>query len=91
MALPLTQHSLDKMEQLLKALDFTVRYEKGNFKTAACLLESNRVIVINKFSNLETKILMLAALIPTLTIDETLLEQKQTAFLYSLKQTKFTF
>ena len=91
MALTFTQHTLEKLEQLLKTLNYKVRYEKGNFKTAACVLESSRVIVVNKFSNLESKILSLATLLQTLEAEETLLDEKQKAFLYLLKQTKLEF
>jgi hypothetical protein len=91
MALTFTQHTLDKLEQLLKSLNYKVRYEKGNFKTAACVLENSRVIVVNKFSNLESKIMALAALVQTLETDEALLDEKQKAFLYLLKQTKLEF
>ena len=92
MALSYTQHTLQKLELLLKALQYKVRYEKGNFKTGTCILEHSRVIVVNKFSNLESKILALAELLQTLdTTDEILLEEKQKAFLYLLKQTKLEF
>ena len=92
MALSYTQHTLEKLELLLKALQYKVRYEKGNFKTGACILEHSRVIVVNKFSNLESKILALAELLQTLdTTGEILLEEKQKAFLYLLKQTKLEF
>ena len=92
MALSYTQHTLEKLELLFKALQYKVRYEKGNFKTGTCILEHSRVIVVNKFSNLESKILALAELLQTLdTTDEILLEEKQKAFLYLLKQTKLEF
>ena len=91
MALTYTQHTLDKLEQLLKALNYKLRYEKGNFKTGACMLDSSRVIVVNKFSNLESKVMSVAALVQTLETDEALLDEKQKAFLYLLKQTKLEF
>ena len=91
MALTLTQHTLDKLELLLKTLNYKVRYEKGNFKTGACVLENSRVIVVNKFSNLESKIMSLAALVQTLETEDSLLDEKQKGFLYLLKQTKLEF
>jgi len=91
MVLTYTQHTLDKLEQLLKALNYKLRYEKGNFKTGACVLDNSRVIVVNKFSNLESKIMSVAALVQTLETDEALLDDKQKAFLYLLKQTKLEF
>ena len=86
MSLPLTNHTLEKLEQLLFAMGFKVRYEKGNFKTGACLLEHNRVIVVNKFSNLEGKIAALVTLIKQTNPDENLLDDKQRQFFHSLQQ-----
>lgn len=91
MTLSYTQHTLDKLESLLKALGFKLRYEKGNFKTGACVLEKSRVIIVNKFSNLESKIIALADLLQNTETEDGLLEEKQKAFLYLLKQTKIEF
>jgi len=91
MALTFTQHTLEKLELLLKVLGFKLRYEKGNFKTGSCVLENNKMIVINKFSNLESKINALAELLQRTDADDSLLDDKQKAFLYMLKQTKIEF
>ena len=56
-----------------------MRYEKGNFKTGACLLQNSKVIVINRFSNLESKILAIVDLARELEMDYTLLDEKQVA------------
>ena len=87
MNLSITNHTLDKLESLLKALDYRVRYEKGNFKTGAFVLENSRVVVVNKFSNLESKIQGLADLIATLEVQDQLLDDKQKQLLNQLKQT----
>ena len=91
MVLTFTQHTLDKLEKLLRSLNYKVRYEKGSFKTGACILENSRVIVVNKFSNLESRILSLAGLAQTLEAEETALDEKQKSFFYLLKQTKLEF
>lgn len=91
MAFTFTQHTLDKLELLLKTLGFKLRYEKGNFKTGSCVLENNKMIVVNKFSNLESKINALAELLQRTDADDSLLDDKQKAFLYMLKQTKIEF
>jgi predicted nuclease with TOPRIM domain len=88
MTLSYTQHTLEKLESLLKSLGFKLRYEKGNFKTGSCVLENNRVILVNKYSNLESKINALADLLQRSETEDTLLEDKQKAFLYELKQLK---
>ena len=91
MALSYTQHTLDKLEALIKTLGFKLRYEKGNFKTGSCVLEKDRIVIVNKFSNLESKINSLADLVQRSETDENLLDEKQKAFLYVLKQTKIEF
>ncbi len=83
-----TVHTLEKLENLLKAARFKVRYEKGNFKTGACVLQNSRVVVVNKFSNLESKILAIVEMLPELEIDLKLLDEKQVTFLHQITQTK---
>ena len=91
MSLSYTQHTLDKLEALIKTLGFKLRYEKGNFKTGSCILENDRIVIVNEFSNLESKINSLADLVQRSETDENLLDEKQKAFLYVLKQTKIEF
>lgn len=86
--LSITNHTLEKLENLLKCTGYKVRYEKGNFKTGACLLQNSRMIVVNKFSNLESKIQAVAELVRQLDMDYKLLDDKQLAFLQQIKQTE---
>lgn len=86
MPLTYTQHTLEKLELLLKELEYRVRYEKGNFKTAACILDKNKVVVVNRFSTLESKINVLAGLLQEIEVDEDSLNEKQKQFLYTLKK-----
>lgn len=72
---------------LLKTAGYRVRYEKGNFKTGACMLLSSQVVVVNKFSNLESKIHAIAALIRELELDYKMLDEKQITYLQQIKQT----
>ena len=86
--LPGTQHSLDKLESLLKGLGYRVRYEKGNFKTGACILQQHKVVVVNRFSNLEMKIGALVGILRDMPLEEGVLDEKQRQFLRNIKQTK---
>ena len=88
--LPQTQHSVDKLEALLKELGYRVRYEKGNFRTAACILEHSKVVVINRFSNVESKISSLVTILQDVSADGMELDEKQRQFLRSIKQTRLT-
>ncbi|MEI6151193.1 MAG: hypothetical protein WCQ10_01610 [Chitinophagia bacterium] len=64
----LTQTTLDKLEDILGESEFVVRYERGNFQSGWCLLEARRIVVLNKFLNLEARINTLLELIPVLDI-----------------------
>jgi len=83
-----TQHSLEKLESLLRDLGYRVRYEKGNFKTGACVLQNNKVVDVNRFSNLEVKIGALLGILRDMPLDGAGLDEKQRQFFRSIKQTK---
>jgi hypothetical protein len=51
-----TQQYLKKLEDFLKENLYEVRYEKGNFKSGYCILEAKKVVVINKFATIESRI-----------------------------------
>jgi len=82
-----TPHTLEKLEMLLRTAGYKVRYEKGNFKTGACLLQNSKIIVVNKFSNVESRILSIIELVRELEFDLNLLDDKQAALVQQLKQT----
>jgi hypothetical protein len=58
---------LKKLEDVLKEGGYEVRYEKGNFKSGYCLLELKKVVVVNKFSTLESRIQALLEIINQLS------------------------
>lgn len=80
----ITQYNLDKIENLLADIGYKVRYEKGNFKTGACVIQNSKVIVVNKFSNLEIKINSLVQLIKEFEFEKEQLDEKQWTFYKSL-------
>ena len=47
---------LTKLEDLIAESDYTLRYEKGNFKSGFCVLKDQKIIIINKFFATEGKI-----------------------------------
>ena len=49
-----------EFEQLAEALNVKIIQEKGNFKGGYCLLEKERIIVVNKLNPLEQRIRALA-------------------------------
>jgi hypothetical protein len=61
-----TQHTLDKLEELLAEVDYVIRYERGTFQSGYCILEQKKVVVLNKFLQLEGRINTLVDIISKL-------------------------
>ncbi|MCY4780564.1 hypothetical protein ORI89_12955 [Sphingobacterium sp. UT-1RO-CII-1] len=81
-----TQHNLGKLEDLLNDFGYKVRYEKGSFRTGACLIQNTRVILVNKFSNLEVRIQSLVGLIQEIEVDVSILDDKKKDFYKTIKK-----
>lgn len=64
-----TQTTLDKIGKLIEESGYIVRYERGSFQSGFCILEDRKVVVLNKFLQLEGRINTLIDLIPQLKID----------------------
>jgi hypothetical protein len=63
-----TQTTLDKIERVLDETGYIVRYERGNFQSGYCILEQRKVVVLNKFLQLEGRISTLIDIVPQLRI-----------------------
>lgn len=64
-----TQTTQDKIETVIEEAGYIVRYERGSFQSGFCILEDKKVVVLNKFLQLEGRINTLIDLIPQLKID----------------------
>lgn len=63
-----TQATLDKLEAIPEEAGYVLRYERGTFQSGYCILESKKVVVLNKFLQTEGRINTLMDLIPQLDI-----------------------
>lgn len=68
-----TQTTLDKLESIPEQSGYVLRYERGTFQSGYCVLEEKKVVVLNKFLQLEGRINTLVDLIPQLDINTDLL------------------
>jgi len=76
-----TQTTLDKIEKLIEESGYIIRYERGSFQSGFCILEDRKVVVLNKFLQLEGRINTLIDLIPQLKINaETLTSESKKWF-----------
>ena len=84
-----TQSYLIKLEDFFKNAGYKVRYEKGNFKSGYCILEDKKVIVINKFVEVETKINFFLNIVEEIKINvEELDEENQQLYQSLIKKEK---
>lgn len=67
------QSTLDKIERVLDEVQYVLRYERGTFQSGYCILEERKVVVLNKFLQLEGRINTLVDIIPQLVINPELL------------------
>jgi hypothetical protein len=67
------QPALNKLENILDEAGYVVRYERGSFQSGYCILEDKKVVVLNKFLNVEGRINTLVDLIPSVNITYELL------------------
>lgn len=61
--------TLNKLEKVLEESAYVIRYERGTFQSGYCILEAKKVVVLNKFLNVDGRINTLTELIPQLTIN----------------------
>ncbi len=86
-----TQTTLDKLEDILKESNYTVRYERGTFQSGWCLLEEKRVVVLNKFLNVEGRVNTLVDILPKIDINiDSLTHHSQKMYEEILKMAKST-
>lgn len=69
MKLKFTPAFLEKLEKIISEAGYILRYERGTFQSGYCILESKKVVVLNKFLQTEGRINTLIDLIPVLQIE----------------------
>jgi hypothetical protein len=60
---------LQELKVVADQLGATVRFEKGDFKGGYCIVRDKKVIVINKMTNLQRKVMILSTALKELGID----------------------
>ena len=71
-----TKHLLGKIEEVFKEIDYTIRYAKGSFQSGYCLVEQQKVVVVNKYYETEGRINVLIDILDRLTIEDNALTEK---------------
>lgn len=69
MKIRFTPATLDKIEKIIAESGYIIRYERGTFQSGFCILESRKVVVLNKFLQIEGRINTLVDLLSILNIE----------------------
>jgi hypothetical protein len=64
------------LETIVEEAGYILRYERGTFQSGYCILEDRKVVVLNKFLQLEGRINTMVDLIPQLAINSELLSEE---------------
>ena len=81
-----TNQFLSKLEDLIAESDYTLRYEKGNFKSGFCVLKDQKIIIVNKFYPTEGKINALYEILRTIPLDTSRFTEKSQKFYQEITQ-----
>ncbi|TWW00442.1 hypothetical protein [Chitinophaga pinensis] len=68
-----TPNNLTRLEKIFGEAKYELRFEKGTFNSGYCVLEHKKVVVVNKFLNLEGRINTLLDILGGMELDETML------------------
>jgi hypothetical protein len=60
---------LQELKSVADQLGASVRFEKGDFKGGYCIVHDKKVIVINKMTNLQKKVMILSTALKELGVD----------------------
>lgn len=64
-----TKNTLQKLLHVFENLQYKVRFEKGNFKSGYCILEDRKIVVINRFFDIEGKVQTMIELLKLIEFD----------------------
>jgi len=68
-----TPNNLTRLEKIFGEAKYELRFEKGTFNSGYCVLEHKKVVVVNKFLNLEGRINTLLDILGAMELDESVL------------------
>jgi hypothetical protein len=88
MSFKYNQTTLQILESIFRENRYVVRYEKGSFNSGYCILQDKRVVVINKFFDVEARINTLIDIMSQVELYPDNLDEKQLAIFNKLSQQK---
>ena len=85
MGLPVSKAYLAKLEELVVEGNYTMRYAKGSFKSSSCIVNDQKVVMLNGFLSTDGKIGALALLLTSDQFDRANLSEASLKVIEQLK------
>ena len=79
---------LQDLKSLALQMGAKVRFERGDFKGGYCIVKEDKVIVINRLSSLQKKVIILAAALKELGIEDVYLPPKLREVIEEMDESK---
>lgn len=76
------------LKSIAAQLGAEVRFEKGDFKGGYCILKDSKVIVINKMTNLQRKVIVLSMALKELGADKIYLTPRMREIIDEMAESK---
>ena len=75
-----TKTTLEKLQKVFDEMEYSIRYERGNFQSGYCIVEDRKIAVINKFFDVESRINTLIEILGSIEVDESGFSDKSKEF-----------
>lgn len=75
-----TRTNLNKIIEIFNEYGYVVRFEKGNFRSGYAIVENKKIIIINKFFDVESRINTLLELMDKVEVDARILTARSKRF-----------
>ncbi len=82
------ENILDDLKSLASQMGAKVRFERGDFKGGYCLVKEKKIIVLNKLSTTQRKVITLSAALKELGIENVFIQPKLREIIEEMADTK---
>jgi hypothetical protein len=79
---------VEDLKSIAAQLGAEVRFEKGDFKGGYCILKDSKVVVINKMTNLQRKVIVLSMALKELGVDKIYLTPRMREIIEEMSEPK---
>lgn len=79
------RNTYNELKEVFEKLNYKVVLDKGNFNTGYCLLEHEKIIVVNKNKPFENRVKILSSILSKIDTDDIYLKPKIRELMISYK------